>query len=160
MRAASALALCLCIAAGSAAAADGALWTSVDDSTLDAMRGGFDFGNGLTVSFGIERAVYINGALVTSTTLNVGDLARVTPEQAALVNRQASAMNLVQNGPGNAVALSSSELSTPGTIVQNTLNNQNIQTQTVINATSNAMGLMKTLNSLTSLREAIGNSVR
>ena len=160
MRAASALALCLCIAAGSAGATDGALWTAVDDSKLDSMRGGFDFGNGLRVSFGIERAVYINGALVTSTTLNVGDLARVTPEQAALVNRQASAMNLVQNGSGNAVALTGGELSTPGTIVQNTLSNQNIQTRTVINATSNALGLMKTLNSLTSLREAIGNSVR
>ena len=94
MRAAPVLALCLGLVAGQAAA-ESALWTSVDDSTLDAMRGGFDFGAGLMVSFGIERAVTINGVLVTTTTINVGDLARVTPEQAALVNRQAAAMNLV-----------------------------------------------------------------
>ena len=159
MRAAPVLAILLCLAAGRATA-DSTLWTTVEDSTLDAMRGGFDFGNGLMVSFGIERAVYINGALVTSTTLNVGDLARVTPEHAALVNRQAAAMNLVQNGPGNLTTLSSSDLATPGTVIQNTLNNQQIQSQTIINATSNAMGLMKTLNTLTSLREALGNAVR
>ncbi len=154
-----ALGLCLSLAAGRAAA-DAPLWTAVEDSTLESMRGGFDFGNGLTVSFGIERAVYINGALVTSTTVNVGDLARVTPEQAALVTRQAAAINLVQNGPGNTSALTGSDLATPGTVIQNTLSNQNIQSQTIINASSNAMGLMKTLNTLTSMREALGNSVR
>ena len=159
MRAAPVLALCLGLVAGQAAA-ESTLWTSVDDSTLDAMRGGFDFGASLMVSFGIERAVTINGVLVTTTTINVGDLARVTPEQAALVNRQAAAMNLVQNGPGNTVTLSGSDLSTPGTVIQNTLNNQHIQSQTVINASSNALGMMKTLNTLTSLREALGNSVR
>jgi len=159
MRAASLLALCLCLAAGRASA-ETPLWTAVEDSTLDAMRGGFDFGNGLSVSFGIERAVYINGALVTTTSINVGDLARVTPEQAAVLGRQAAAINLIQNGPGNAAALTGSDLATPGTVIQNTLNNQNIQNQTIINASSNALGLIKTLNTMTSLREALGNSVR
>lgn len=159
MRTVPLLALCLCLAAGRAAA-DTPLWTAVEDSTLDTMRGGFDFGNGLSVSFGIERAVYINGALVTSTSINVGDLARVTPEQAAVLGRQAAAINLVQNGPGNAAALTGSDLATPGTVIQNTLNNQNIQNQTIINASSNALGLIKTLNTMTSLREALGNSVR
>lgn len=159
MRAAPALALCLGLACGHAAAGS-ALWTAVDDSTLDTMRGGFDFGAGLMVSFGIERAVTINGVLVTSTIINVGDLARVTPEQAALVNRQAAALNLVQNGPGSTSSLSGVDLSAPGTVIQNTLSNQHIQSQTVINASSNALGLMKTLNTLSALREALGNSVR
>jgi hypothetical protein len=159
MRAAALLALCLCLAADRAAA-EAPLWTAVEDSTLASMRGGFDFGNGLSVSFGIERAVYINGALVTTTAINVGDLARVTPEQATLIGRQAAAINLVQNGPGNAAALTGSDLATPGTVIQNTLSNQNIQSQTIINASSNALGLMKTLNTLSSLREALGNSVR
>jgi hypothetical protein len=159
MRAAALLALCLCLAANRAAA-EAPLWTAVEDSTLASMRGGFDFGNGLSVSFGIERAVYINGALVTTTAINVGDLARVTPEQATLISRQAAAISLVQNGPGNAAALTGSDLATPGTVIQNTLSNQNIQSQTIINASSNALGLMKTLNTLSSLREALGNSVR
>lgn len=159
MRAANILALCLALVAGRAAA-EAPLWTAVEDSTLASMRGGFDFGNGLSVSFGIERAVYINGALVTSTSINVGELARVTPEQAMQISRQAAAINLVQNGTGNAAALSGGDLATPGTVIQNTLDNQNIRSQTIINASSNAMGLMKTLNTLTSMREALGNSVR
>ena len=159
MRAALTLSVCLALAAGSAAAGT-SVWTAVEDSTLASMRGGFDFGNGLSVSFGIERAVTINGALVTSTTINVGDLARVTPEQAAVISRQAAAINLVQNGTGNAAALPGNDLATPGTVIQNTLSNQNIQSQTIINASSNALGLMKTLNTLTSLRDALGNSVR
>ena len=159
MRAALALSLCLSLAAGSAAA-ETPLWTAVEDSTLASMRGGFDFGNGLSVSFGIERAVTINGALVSSTTINVGDLARVTPEQAAMINRQAAAINLVQNGSGNIATLTGSDLATPGTVIQNTLNNQNIQTQTIINASSNALGMIKMLNTLGALRDALGNSVR
>jgi hypothetical protein len=159
MRAATALALCLSLAAGGAAA-EAPLWTAVEDSTLASMRGGFDFGNGLSVSFGIERAVTINGVLVTSTSINVGDLARVTPEQAMLISRQAAAINLVQNGNGNAAALNGGDLATPGTVIQNTLNDQTIRSQTIINASSNALGLMKTLNTLASLREALGNSVR
>ena len=66
----------------------------------------------------------------------------------------------MQNGPGNVSTLTGSDLATPGTVIQNTLSNQNIQSQTIINASSNALGLMKTLNSLTSLRDALGNSVR
>ena len=159
MRAALALSLCLSLAAGSAAA-ETPLWTAVEDSTLASMRGGFEFGNGLSVSFGIERAVTINGALVSSTTINVGDLARVTPEQAAMINRQAAAINLVQNGSGNIATLTGSDLATPGTVIQNTLNNQNIQTQTIINASSNALGMIKMLNTLGALRDALGNSVR
>ena len=159
MRAALTLSLCLSLAAGSAAA-ETSVWTAVEDSTLASMRGGFDFGNGLSVSFGIERAVTINGALVSSTTINVGDLARITPEQAAVINRQAAAINLVQNGTGNTAALTGSDLATPGTVIQNTLNNQNIQSQTIINASSNALGMMKMLNTLSSLRDALGNSVR
>ncbi|MGN5480352.1 hypothetical protein ACTMU2_37045 [Cupriavidus basilensis] len=46
------------------------------------MRGGFDAG-GLQVSFGIERAVYINGALVVATSLNIPDVGRITTDQAA-----------------------------------------------------------------------------
>ena len=98
--------------------------------------------------------------MVTSTSINVGDLAHVTPEQAALVSRQAAAINLVQNGPGNVSALTGGDLATPGTVIQNTSSNQNIRSQTIINASSNALGLMKTLNTLTSLRDALGNSVR
>ena len=41
---------------------------------LDQVRGGFTTPNGLQFSFGIERAVYVNGDLVATTTLNLSNL--------------------------------------------------------------------------------------
>lgn len=57
-------------------------WKPVAQERLDEMRGGFDAG-GLQVSFGIERAVYINGALTVATSLNIPDVGRITTDQAA-----------------------------------------------------------------------------
>ncbi|CAG9173912.1 flagellin [Cupriavidus pinatubonensis] len=57
-------------------------WKPVAHERLEEMRGGFDAG-GLQVSFGIERAVYINGALVVATTLNIPDVGRITTDQAS-----------------------------------------------------------------------------
>jgi hypothetical protein len=56
-------------------------WKPVEQERLDDMRGGFDVG-GLQVSFGIERAVYINGALVVATSINIPDVSRITTDQA------------------------------------------------------------------------------
>jgi hypothetical protein len=144
------LALCL------PARAD-AVWEAVSDRTLDGLRGGFDVGSGLLVSFGITRAVYVNGDLVTQTTLNFGRLSELTPAQAAQLNQQMGALNLVQTGPGNSVA--PDVVSTgAGTIIQNTLNNQHIVNQTVIDARSNAMGMIKNLNIQNTLNEALTRS--
>jgi hypothetical protein len=38
------------------------IWITASDRTLDKMRGGFDLGAGLMVSFGISRAVYITAS--------------------------------------------------------------------------------------------------
>jgi hypothetical protein len=57
-------------------------WKPVAHERLEDTRGGFDAG-GLQVSFGIERAVYINGALVVATSLNIPDVGRITTEQAS-----------------------------------------------------------------------------
>lgn len=66
------------------AAARGSMagWKPVAQEQLEETRGGFDAG-GLQVSFGIERAVYINGALTVATSLNIPDVGRITTEQAA-----------------------------------------------------------------------------
>jgi hypothetical protein len=144
------LALCL------PARAD-AVWQAVGDRTLDRLRGGFDVGGGLLVSFGITRAVYINGDLVTQTTLNFGRISELTPVQATQLNQQMAALNLVQTGPGNSVG--PGVLATGGgTIIQNTLNNQHIVNQTVIDARSNAMGMIKNLNIQNTLNEALTRS--
>ncbi|AQV96231.1 flagellin [Cupriavidus necator] len=68
----------------SLAAARGSMagWKPVAHEKLDDMRGGFEMA-GLQVSFGIERAVYINGDLVVATSINIPDVSRITADQAA-----------------------------------------------------------------------------
>ncbi|MDM0112576.1 hypothetical protein QTI66_10490 [Variovorax sp. J22R133] len=132
-------------------------WMAVSDETLDEERGGFDLGGGLMVNFGITRAVLLNGVLVAETSINLGSVTALTPAQSTEFNRQLAALNLIQIGTGNIVEPGSGALG--GTIVQNTLNNQHIQNQTVINAATNSMGLMKELNTQSAISDAINRSV-
>ncbi len=84
------------------AAARGSMagWKPVAHEKLDDMRGGFEV-PGLQVSFGIERAVYINGALVVATSINIPDVSRITADQAA---RLASALGPTIVASTNAAA--------------------------------------------------------
>lgn len=134
--------------------ADRAAWMTVGDTTLASMRGGFDLGSGLMVSFGISRAITVNGVLLAATTFNVPDIARITPVQAAALERQISSANLVQVGPNNSVT-SVASLPVAGTVVQNTLDNQTIQTRTLIDTTTNALSLAKSINAAGALRDAL-----
>ncbi|MHB1113911.1 MAG: hypothetical protein ACYC03_11970 [Acidovorax defluvii] len=166
----------LAFSANAAPPAQDTLWMAVGDQTLDSLRGGFRMGDGLMVSFGISRAVYINGALITETTLNVGRMADITPAQAAQLSQKLATLNLVQNGPGNTFASgpSSTTTSSPeatgatvttiagsstGTLIQNSLNNQQIRYQTIINASSNGMGMVRSMNLNSTLTEAIQRSI-
>lgn len=133
-------------------------WQTVSDRTLDGLRGGFDIG-GLLVSFGITRNIYINGALITQTTLNFGQVSGLSPAQANQLNQQLQAQSLVvQNGPGNSIAPEALS-GNFATIIQNTLNNQQIIQQTVINATSNALALIKNLNVQATVDEALARAI-
>ena len=137
------------------------IWLAASDRTLDQMRGGFDLGTGLMVSFGISRAVYINGQLITSTTFQVGDLTRLTPLQAAALSQQISTQTqaqVVQNGPGNTVELNVGTIPL-ATYIQNTVNNQTIRSQTIIDASSNGIGMVKGMNLQGTINEAIANAV-
>lgn len=60
----------------------GAEWTPIDPARLDDMRGGFQLPSGATLSFGIERVVYVNGELAASTAVRVADLSRLSAEEA------------------------------------------------------------------------------
>ena len=133
-------------------------WTAVGAERLDESRGGFDAG-GLIMSFGIERAVYINGNLVTTTSFNVSDVGKITSDQMKTLTAQAASMGLVQNGPGNTFQLTTGNASLPGSIIQNTLNNQNIKSTTVINATSNSLNLIRGINTLDTFSNAINSSL-
>lgn len=151
------------------------LWLAVGDKQLESMRGGFSMGNGLLVSFGITRAVFINGALVTETTLNVGRIADLSPAQASQLSQKLETLSLVQNGPGNTFTSGPSSTTTSpaatgptvtaiagsstGTLIQNSLNNQQIRYQTIINASSNGLGMVRSLNLQSTLADSIRQSV-
>ena len=134
------------------------VWMTVSDQKLDHMRGGFDPGTGLLVSFGISRATYINGSLVTQTTLDFSHVRDLTPAQATQLNKQMASLNLVQNGPGNTVQAQQGGVAF-GTVIQNTLDNQHIVNQTVINASSNSAGMVKNLNTLSTLNDSLLRAV-
>lgn len=130
---------------------------AMNSTALDRMRGGF-VTDGLNISFGIERAVYINGALVTSTILNVSDLGKMTGGHGSTV-LDSGTLALVQSGSGNVVANGSISPSSVGTVIQNTLDGQKIQNVTVINATVNSMAVLRGLNLQSSLRSAVISSL-
>ena len=129
---------------------------ALSDSKLNRIRGGFVTDNGLQISFGIERAVYINGALVTSTSLNVSDLGKTAGGQAQPAPGAASVGNLalIQTGAGNTFSVGPVSAATVGTVVQK------IQTLTLINASVNSLQIMKSNNFASSLRSAVTDSLR
>lgn len=130
------------------------------DSKLDQLRGGFETDSGLKISFGIERAVYINGNLVTTTSLNVADLSKLTAGQAQAAGLNNASLGVIQNGPNNSFLPGQVSASSVATVVQNTLNNQKIQGVTLINATVNSLDLIKRSNVQSSIQNALTDSIR
>lgn len=131
---------------------------AIAPSELDNMRGGFETDGGFKFSFGIERAVYINGQLVTTQTLNSSDLRGGAAGQAVANMAAAQTLSVIQNGPGNTFVPGS--VATNGTVIQNTLNGQTIQNRTVINASVNSMQALRSLNLQTAVRDGIVSSLR
>lgn len=124
---------------------------AASDRTLDAIRGGVDTGGGLLASFGIERATYINGELVAHSQVTIPDIAHVTTQQARAL-AQATAAVSIQNGPGNVVDPGSFAPGSAVTFIQNSLDNQNIQNLTTIDATVNTRAAFHAINLQESLQ--------
>jgi hypothetical protein len=137
----------------------GEMWLAVSHRELDTLRGGFNLGDGLMVSFGISRVAYINEQLVASTTLQFGDITRLSAQQAARLGQQLMLQpQIVQNGPGNA--LQEGAVSSPlATVVQNTLNDQLVRTQTVINVSSNGLSALRNMNLQATIQSALNNAL-
>ena len=139
--------------------------TPVSEAVLDSMRGGFQRDpDGPFMSFGIERNVFDNGKLVSSTVLKIPDMARFADRDwnpfADHSNRRPSAdqsarrpvadhpgetFTFIQSGPGNSLPQDVSSLPPFTTIIQNSLDNRTIQSETVINATVEALTWARSL---------------
>lgn len=133
----------------------GETWRVVSDGQLEAVRGGFDHGNGLFASFGLSRAIYVNGSLVSSSDVRIPDIAHVTPQQAQALAAATGAANVAQIGPGNSFDPSALNLATGAMVIQNTLDNQNLQSMTRLDVAVNNLNLMRSLDLQASLQSAL-----
>ncbi|MCC6964820.1 MAG: hypothetical protein IT391_00870 [Nitrospira sp.] len=126
----------------------------VSEAVLDQMRGGFQSSpNSPVLAFGIERNVLVNGKLVSSTVLTI-------PSLSQLAGNTSDAFKLIQTGGGNAVLPGMSSLSPFMTVMQNSLDNQTIQQQTVMNATVAALGWARSLALGNALTQATMGTIR
>jgi hypothetical protein len=146
-------------AAGAAPAGQvGEDWTAVSADVLEGTRGGFSFGSGLAISFGLERLVSLNGSVVSLTRLQVPDLSRLSAEQAEQTREALSSVKLIQAGDDNIYVRAAPGQTSGGTVIQNSLNDQVIRSQTVITASVNSLSLLQALRFEHSLAETIAGA--
>lgn len=127
----------------------------VSEARLADCRGGFDLGSGLVASFGINRAIYINGNLVANVSVDIPDLARIDDTQARALATLVNGATLIRNGPGNFVDPASFNRATGAIVIQNTLDNQRIQALTTLNTTVSNLNQFTSMNVANSLQQAL-----
>lgn len=133
----------------------------VADSDLDQMRGGFETSSGglpLSFTFGIERQTYLNGQLVSTTTIAIPTFPSANTQGVAAA---VFSPIVIQNGPGNEFSLQGiSNLPTSAmTVIQNSLDNQVIGNTTVINASITSRDFLRSLAAQSSLNHMVFRSV-
>lgn len=131
----------------------GAGWIALDPVLLDSQRGGLALPSGLQVSFGFVRTVHVNGALVSALRVNVADVSHIGPAEAAQLAELARGQ-VLQLGEGNLVQGQGA-----GLVLQNTLDHQQIQVQTTLEAGTGALGVLQALNAGEALRTANATAV-
>ena len=133
-------------------------WTPAPAAVLESLRGGFTGADGLKVSLGIERVVSVNGSLVSRTELRIADVGRLDPDQARQAGAALAHVTLIQNGSANGAAPAFAPETLGATIIQNSLNNQHIESRTLINASVNSASLLGTIHFGGSLSDAIARA--
>jgi hypothetical protein len=131
---------------------------AVDPSALDGYRGGFVTDSGLAVSLGIERIVSVNGNVLERSQLDLGDLGKLTSGMSTVSANTAGQVRMIQNGVGD-LQLQLGNNALGGTFIQNSLNDQLINNQTIINASVNARGMLQTMNFQSTLANALNTAV-
>lgn len=126
-------------------------WVPIDPARLDEMRGGFELPSGQVLSFGIERAVYVNGELTASNTLRIADLSKVSAADVKAINAFNEGL-VVQVGDNNSFE----PVKMPGgVVIQNTLDNQHIITVTRMDVGSNVLSSFQELNTANALHDSL-----
>ncbi|NGZ83592.1 hypothetical protein [Duganella aceris] len=133
-------------------------WTAVDDAELAGRRGGFDLGNGMLVSLGVERLITVNGTVVVNSRFDIPDVTQLSAVQARLAG-EALAGAVVQVGDGNRVEPGPAGQAMGALLIQNSANDQAIRSQTTISTTVGNLALLKAVNFENSLRDALSAAV-
>ncbi|MEW6428066.1 MAG: hypothetical protein AB1568_08550 [Thermodesulfobacteriota bacterium] len=155
----SALLLPLAITTSPALAGDPfAGLSAVADQELDTMRGGYALADGLEVSFGIERAVFVDGVLQVVQTLTAALMTDMLHQQAATRNIGLSAVNGTPILEGDfavpRVGLAAAD-TVLAALIQNSDDHRIIDSITTINATITSLGLFRQLNAMTALQQQL-----
>jgi hypothetical protein len=132
-----------------ARAQDDTLGTPVSAERLEALRGGYALPGGLSIAFGLERTVAVNGEMVVNQRVDIPDLSRITAEQAQQLGALARGYTVQVDG-GTSI--------TPGMgtlVIQNALDGQQIQASTTLHTTVNTLSLLHNLNFNQSLNDAL-----
>jgi hypothetical protein len=136
---------------------------AASDAELTAQRGGFTTMDGLLVSFGIDRAVYVNGILDMASGFTVTSGGAGQPPVATAISGN-NGLKVVQIGPAGSNIFNQGQVQTavPGvfTVIQNSLNRQVITNSTVLNAQLVNMGLFRNINLSAAIRQQLINGSR
>jgi len=112
---------------------------AVDHQVLGEMRGGINLGEDYTIAIGITRTTSVNGIEQFSSAMYLNDLANTVGTGVA---QQALDPVIIQNGGGNFIAMDTLGAISPAvaTIIQNTLDNQSIANETVLDISLQNIG--------------------
>lgn len=131
------------------------------DSELEIIRGGFVSNDGLEITFGIEKTVFVNGVLQAINTLNIQDW---NSKQSQTLSDQvlANMVILRQNGDNNSLVPNLVANSQGGlfTYIQNSLDNTVIKNVTQISATVNSLNMFRDMNLKSLMNQQLINAVK
>lgn len=125
---------------------------AIDDSVLDEIRGGFTTTSGLEIAFGIERALYINGNLISTTSLNVANGTQLAPVPPASSETITSAPAIDQLSPtapppdqlSQIAPAPKAPLAAPDTRVGSTASSTSAANQTALDTGAASLALIQT----------------
>ena len=126
----------------------------VEEQVLARLRGGFDDGRGLIATIGLERLTMVNGTVVSTVNLHIGDLSKASAQQLQQLQSALGAVGIV-NGAGNSLGTLMQTAPAGTTVIQNSLNNQVIRNTTVLSIGTNSQQLVKAMNLQSALQDAL-----
>lgn len=128
-------------------------WVALAPEELANLRGTYAPVQGMQLTLGVEQLATLNGQLVARTELMLlnGETGTSLPPSLT------SSMTLVQNGAGN-IADPALGAGTAAMVIQNSLSDQAIGSQTIINASVNSRSLMQTIDFQAQLSESLARA--